>query len=224
MDRPFNLNIRYEELLERYGPQGWWPLLELRDSKEKPSKSGSQNGYHPGDYAWPKTGAQRFEICVGAILTQNTTWTNAEKALLRLNEADLLNARAIASSEAATIAEAINCAGYFNQKARKLHIFAEFWQNLENRIPTRDELLSLWGIGPETADSMLLYAFSQPLFVVDAYTRRLLGSHISAKATYTEIQNLFMKELPQDVALYQEYHALIVEEAKQQKKAASPCV
>ncbi len=107
-------------------------------------------------------------------------------------------------------------AGYFNQKSKKLKTLSEFWISLKRGHPSRDSLLSLWGIGPETADSILLYAFKVPVFVVDAYTRRIFSrlGFISAKADYEEIRSLFESRLPSEYSLFQEYHALIVEHAK----------
>ena len=207
----------YDNLVRLHGPQGWWPLLELEGSISKnPTKTGSIRGYHPGDFSYPKTKAQQFEICVGAILTQNTAWPNVEKALLSLRQKELLSPQALLKVEAAKLGEAIRPAGYFNQKARKLRIFSEFYINLERRAPTREELLSLWGIGPETADSMLLYAFKVPTFVIDAYTRKIflnLGL-IKKDWDYSRIKALFEGNLPKNLKLYQEYHALIVEHAK----------
>jgi endonuclease-3 related protein len=211
----------YSTLLNSYGPQGWWPLLELENRKPvKISKSGSLKGYHPGDYSYPKTKAQQFEICVGAILTQNTAWPNVEKALLGLKVKNLLSPASILKASPDELCEAIRPAGYFNQKAKKLRLFAGSYLKFSSRVPKREELLEIWGIGPETADSMLLYAFKVPTFVVDAYTRRILPEigYRKKKPGYDEIKRLFEANLPRDHRLYQEYHALIVEHAK--RKAA----
>jgi endonuclease-3 related protein len=207
----------YAKLLKLYGPQGWWPLLELEGTIDKnPTKTGSIRGYHPGDYTYPRTKAQQFEICIGAILTQNTAWPNVEKALLSLRERKLLTPPSIIRADVVKLAETIRPAGYFNQKAKKLKIFAEFYNDLGRRTPTREELLSLWGIGPETADSMLLYAFRVPTFVIDAYTRKIslnLGL-IGKDWSYDKIKALFEDKLQKDLERYQEYHSLIVEHAK----------
>ena len=210
----------YSRFLKLYEPQGWWPLLELEGSIDRnPTKTGSIRGYHPGDYSYPRTQAQQFEICVGAILTQNTAWPNVEKALLNLRRLKLFSASAIMKAKPARLGEAIRSAGYFNQKARKLKIFAEFYSTRlksGKRAPSRDKLLSLWGIGPESADSMLLYAFKIPSFVVDAYTKKIflnLGL-IGKDWNYDRIKALFEDSLPKDFKIYQEYHALIVEHAK----------
>jgi endonuclease-3 related protein len=210
----------YLSLMELYGPQGWWPLLELEGSISKnPTKTGSVRGYHPGDYTYPRTKAQQFEICVGAILTQNTAWPNVEKALLAMRRQKLLSPAAIIRAEQTKLGGAIRPAGYFNQKAKKLKIFAKFYSTtLKNgkRVPARDELLSLWGIGPETADSMLLYAFKQPSFVVDTYTKKIfLNLGLIGKSwSYDQIKALFVDAVPKNLEIYQEYHALIVEHAK----------
>lgn len=213
----------YHKMLKAYGLQGWWPLVSLHNKGGvNPTKSGSVNGYHPGDYSYPKNEPQRFEICIGAILTQNTSWPNVEKAMLNLFEVlkeDLFDAKMLLELSDDALRDAIRPAGYFNQKAKKLRIFAEFFLSLEGRTPSRDELLSLWGIGPETADSILLYAYGVTTFVVDAYTRRLLVSLglISGDESYDEVKFLFEKNLKSELKIYQEFHALIVEHEKRRK-------
>ncbi|MEA3398840.1 MAG: endonuclease III domain-containing protein [Patescibacteria group bacterium] len=209
------LNL-YKELYKQYGPQGWWPLFCLRKVGINPTKTGSINGYHPRDYAYPKNSQQRFEICVGAILTQNTTWVNAEKALLALQQKKLLSAGKITSISVKILVNTIRPAGYYNQKARKLKTFSSYFLTLGRRVPRRDELLNIWGIGPETADSILLYAYKQPEFVIDAYTRRILSAQklIKPKMDYEEIKNMLQNNLPADYKIFQEFHALLVEHAK----------
>ncbi|MFH1182219.1 MAG: endonuclease III domain-containing protein [Candidatus Woesearchaeota archaeon] len=188
----------YCKLLKTYGSQGWWPI---------------QGRYHKGDYSFPRNSAERFEICIGAILTQNTSWKQAEKALLKLKGK---SAKAIVAVPQKKLAELIKPAGYFNQKARKLKEFAKFYLKLKGRTPSREELLGIWGIGPETADSILLYAYKVPTFVVDAYTKRILESLglANEKASYDEIKRLFEKNIKSDLKAYQEFHALLVEHAK----------
>ncbi|RPJ78646.1 MAG: endonuclease III domain-containing protein [Alphaproteobacteria bacterium] len=215
----------YSCLLDSYGPQGWWPLTELSEiSRTKPQKTGSIQGYHHSDYSYPQTRDQQFEIICGALLTQNTSWIQVEKALFNLNRLKALSPEAVISLEPETLKEAIRPAGYYNQKALRLRILAIWFLELKDRIPTREELLSLKGIGPETADSILLYAFKQPFFVVDAYTRRIVTNlgFVDEKAGYYEIKALFEESLPHDMRVYQEYHALLVEHAKKyyQKKGS----
>jgi len=210
---PDRIKEIYRTLYSLYGPQGWWPLLDCRGVN--PTKTGSLRGYHPLDYTLPRTRAQIFEICVGAILTQNTAWPNVERALWNLKAAGALEPKALLRLEEPTLKEAIRPAGYFNQKARKVRIFTEFF--LSRRLPpSREELLALWGIGKETADSMLLYAFKVPTFVVDTYTRRVLASlgMIRGGEEYDEVKRIFEDRLEPDLAGFQEYHALLVEHAK----------
>ncbi|AKB81338.1 Endonuclease III [Methanosarcina barkeri 3] len=220
----------YDCLLTSYGPQGWWPLTELREAGgTNPTKTGSIQGYHPDDYTYPQTRSQQFEIICGALLTQNTSWIQVEKALLNLK--DLLSLQqiysfspeAVLSLDQEILKEAIRPAGYYNQKAVRLKNLACWFSELGARIPARTELLSLKGVGPETADSILLYAFKQTSFVVDAYTKRIVINLGLAdeKASYNEIKALFEENLPEDLIVYQEYHALLVEHAKRyyQKKS-----
>lgn len=207
----------YNELLKKYGKQGWWPLLDLDSKKAVYSENGF--GYHPGDYSYPKTSKQRFEICAGAILTQNTTWKNVEKALVNLKKKGLLEPEKISNSSPEKVKEAIRPTGYFNQKARKLKVFSDFFLELKKK-PDREELLGLWGVGRETADSILLYAYKEPVFVVDAYTRRIFSglSLIKGDEDYETIRKIFENNISRDYKIFQEYHALIVEHSKNLKK------
>ncbi|MBN2403834.1 MAG: endonuclease III domain-containing protein [Spirochaetes bacterium] len=204
----------YNSLLKIYGPQGWWPLLFRKRTKR--DKENSFIGYHCGDYSYPKNNQQRFEICAGAVLTQNTAWTNVEKALINLNNNDLLNAKAVKETDLQELKKAIMPAGYYNQKAIYLKKIAEFCLSIKGRTPAREEILSVKGVGPETADSILLYAYNQPEFVVDAYTRRMFThlNFFNKNAKYNEIKEIFENRLPKDVIVYQEFHALIVQHAK----------
>ena len=191
MKKPPLRNV-YRLLFEQWGPQHWWP------------------------------GRTRFEIIVGAILTQNTAWTNVEKAMRRLRKARALNLHSLHAADLQTLAEWIRPAGYFNVKARRLRAFTQimfdqFGGDLRRLFALetpalREILLGVNGIGPETADSILLYAGGRPVFVVDTYTRRFMMRHgwIGAKATYNDISWLFTGRLSRDAALYNEYHALIV--------------
>ncbi len=195
----------YKLLLSRFGPQGWWP------------------------------GRTRTEIIIGAILTQNTNWQNVEKAILNLKKARLLNFSALDQGSERAVAGLIRPAGYFNVKARRLKNFVKFfiedmnssWKAL--RVMPFDELrqklLAVNGVGPETADSILLYALDRPTFVVDAYTKRIFSRYglIDGSADYGQIQRLFMDHLPADVKLFNEYHALIVRLAKEHCRSRPIC-
>ncbi|MBI5798118.1 hypothetical protein HZA98_04410 [Candidatus Woesearchaeota archaeon] len=182
----------YEELFALHGKQGWWPIQGVYDGR-LPNKK------------------EQLEICIGAILTQNTSWVNVEKALAQLS--GKIHEKALRMPQE-KLAVLIKPAGYFNQKAKKIHCFLDFLAS--KKEVDRENLLAVWGIGPETVDSMLLYAYQQPYFVVDAYTKRILEHYkiIKAHASYEEVQNLFHKELPRDVELFKEYHALFVAHAK----------
>ncbi len=191
----------YEKLLAAYGPRGWWPVTP--PGERRPRYTGG-----------PRDAAQRFEVAVGALLTQNTTWANASRAIESLNEARILSPEGIEETDERSLARMIRSSGYFNQKAGRLKLLARFF--LDGGEITREGLLGLRGVGPETADSILLYAFGKSIFVVDAYTRRIferLGL-LKGKATYEEIRETFERALPRDAAIYREYHALIVEHAK----------
>jgi endonuclease-3 related protein len=186
----------FDRLAAHFGPLHWWPA-------ETP-----------------------FEVVVGAILTQNTAWTNVELAIAGLKAAGVLRPEGLRELARDRLEELIRPAGFFRQKARRLqlfvaHLFARCGGDLRSLLagPLRDvraELLSLEGIGPETADSILLYAGEHPTFVVDAYTRRLftrLGI-LHGTEGYEQIRSLFMVALPEEADLFNEYHALIVEECK----------
>ncbi len=202
-------------LFDAYGPQGWWPLLDCRGVN--PTAAGVLRGYHPGDYTYPRTEGQRFEICLGAVLTQNTAWTNVEQALLRLAARRVLHRpRAIQEMEAAELEECIRPSGYFRVKARKLRELGRFYESLGGRIPEREALLAVWGIGPETADSILLYAYGRPVIVIDAYTRRILDAAglVPADEPLEVARRYCDEQLPRDTPLRQEFHALMVEHGK----------
>ncbi len=219
----------FDCLFDSYGPQGWWPLTELHEAcGTNPTKTGSIRGYHSGDYTYPQTRDQQFEIICGALLTQNTSWTQVERALFNLENLNSLFPEGVLSLNPEVLKEAIKPAGYYNQKAIRLKTLALWFIELEGSVPAREELLSLKGIGPETADSILLYAFKQPSFVVDSYTRRIMTNLrlVDERAGYSEIKALFEESLPGDLEVYQEYHALLVEHAKryyQKKSDYSKC-
>ncbi|MBI2539914.1 MAG: endonuclease III domain-containing protein [Deltaproteobacteria bacterium] len=176
---------------------------------------------HYGDLSW-WPGDTPLEVSVGAILTQNTAWTNVEKAIKRLKEARSLSVAALGRMTHRRLALLIKSAGYFNVKARRLKNFISFLQgrhggslNKMFRQPTprlRQELLAVNGVGPETADSILLYAGEKPVFAIDAYTKRILSRHgvLPYEKDYDEFQGLFMKQLPRSAAFYNQYHAMFV--------------
>jgi endonuclease III related protein len=213
------LDVFAMEMLSAYGPQGWWPLLAHAGSN--PTSTGRLTGYHPGDFTFPRTKPQLFEICCGAILTQNTAWTNVERALASLAKLARLSARGILSADDGTLETAIRSSGYFRAKARKLRAFSRFYLGLAGRTPSREELLGVWGIGPETADSIRLYAYKQSEMVVDAYTIRVLVKHGYCRLPldYARAKRYCEARLPRSVEGYQEFHALVVEHAKRLRAA-----
>lgn len=194
------------------------------------------NGYFGELHWWPAD--TPFEVIVGAILTQNTAWRNVATAIEKLKEAEILTPEGLSRVEIDTLAALIRPSGYYHVKARRLKAFirylhAEHNGSMENLFhgdiwQTREKLLHINGIGEETADSILLYAGGKPVFVVDAYTRRILERHnlIKEKAGYGEIQSLFMTSMPRSAALYNQYHALLVNTGKMfcmKKKLCGGC-
>lgn len=180
---------------------------------------------------WP--GDSAFEICVGAILTQNTAWSNVEKAIGNLKKKHLLSLRGMARCKQSDLAAAIRPAGYYNQKSERLHEFCRhviarhryLGAMLRQPLPTlREELLSLRGIGPETADSIILYAAEQPIFVVDAYTRRILSRMglLEEDIGYHDLQAVFHDHLTPEVDFFGEFHAQLVYVGKQFCKKKNP--
>ncbi|MBN2448852.1 MAG: endonuclease III domain-containing protein [Lentisphaeria bacterium] len=217
-----SLETLYGQLLAAYGPQGWWPLLDHRGAN--PTRSGALTGYHPGRYDYPRTAEQRFEICVGAILTQNTAWPNVEKALLALQRAGALSLPGLEALGEAELLTCIRPSGYYRAKARKLREWSRFCRLTGEATPSREALLGVWGIGPETADSIRLYAYGLPEMVVDTYTRRVLAGlgHLPRAAGYDEVKALCIRGLPPDAMVYQEFHALMVEHAKRFYRRGTP--
>lgn len=204
----------YQKLYQLYGPQGWWPLIDCKGSK--PVKTGAIEGYHPLNYDLPVERNHIYEIIVGTILTQNTAWLQANTALHNLNELKALVPEKLLKLDVEILKSAIRPAGFLNQKAIYLKEVTRFFIGLNGETPSRKELLQVKGVGNETADSILLYAYKQPEFVVDTYTRRLF-LHLGLaheEVSYLELKNLFENSLPGDVPVYQEYHALIVEHSK----------
>ena len=203
----------YKTLYDAYGPQGWWPFLNY-----------PKDGYHILDYSFPRNELEIFEVCMGSILTQNTTFTSVVKSLHNLKSKNALTPHAIKEMDIDELKQSIKPSGYHNQKARYILEFISFFNSLDGRIPSRDELLSVIGIGEETADSILLYSYNQPEFKVDAYTKRIflkLGL-IDEKAKYKDVKHLAENSLKECITqtkelviVYQEYHALIVNHAKE---------
>lgn len=197
----------HDALLAAFGPQHWWP------------------------------GETPFEVMVGAVLTQNTAWSNVEKAIANLKAAKALSCRAILALADADLAALIRPAGYFNVKARRLKALCAFLDargvaDAPERLATvaplsrlRHKLLAVHGVGEETADSILLYALGLPSFVVDAYTRRIFArlGLLTGQERYGEIQALFQAHLPADATLYNEYHALIVSLGKDHCRPRPRC-
>ena len=186
----------YDRLLRTYGPQYWWPA------------------------------ETKLEVVVGAILTQSTAWSNVTKAITNLKDAELLNTETMGKIPERKLATLIRPTGYYNAKAKKLkafigHLEEKYGGRLEALLKEpmprmRQELLSIYGIGDETADSIILYAAEKPIFVVDSYTRRLFSrmNLTDSRGKYGELQELFMENLPRKTQLFQEYHALIVRHCK----------
>jgi endonuclease-3 related protein len=202
-NRPL-LGQYFDAMFQAYGAQRWWP------------------------------GRTPFEVIVGAILVQNTSWINVERAIANLRHAKLLTPAALEKIPHPKLARLIRSSGYFRQKARKLKEFVKFLRKEHRgsltvmfRTPTaklRPQLLGVHGIGPETADSILLYAGNHPVFVVDAYTRRILQRHGLAlgKESYEDIRGLFEKSLPNDPQLFNEFHALVVHTGKNFCRSRAP--
>lgn len=213
----------YQRLQRAFGPQGWWPVT--------PS-GGRRPRYRPGA-SGRLTERQRLEVCVGAILTQNTNWGNVEKALGRLHGAGLRDLDGLLAVPTRRLEVLIRSSGYFRQKAKKLKALARHlaargrqvsgWLSGELR-GRREELLGLYGVGPETADSILLYAGGRPCFVVDAYTLRI-GERLGwyRKASYDRAQAYLTQRLPREAALYSEFHALLVKLAKERCRKTPLC-
>ena len=195
----------YHLMFRALGPQRWWPARS------------------------------RFEVLVGAMLTQNTAWANVERAIASLRAAGALPPKTLAALPRPRLARLIRSAGYYNIKAQRLQNLLRYLKSRCRlslprlfRVPPealRRELLAVKGVGPETADSILLYAGDIPIFVVDAYTRRVLARHgiVRPNATYEEMQALFMGHLPHDAALFNEYHALLVMVGKDYCRTVPRC-
>ncbi|HDH41154.1 MAG TPA: endonuclease III domain-containing protein [Candidatus Altiarchaeales archaeon] len=200
-----NLIDIYHKLLEHFGEQGWWPA------------------------------ETEFEVIVGAILTQASSWTNVEKAIENLKSEGLLSSEALLQASEEKLRRLIKPVGYYNAKTLKLKRFVEFLhENYEGDLDKlfdqdteklRSELLSVWGIGQETADSIILYAANKPTFVVDAYTKRIMSrlGFADENTTYYDLKKFFELRLPEDLEIYKEFHALLVELGKNYCKTKPLC-
>ena len=198
----------FDRLYSNFGPQYWWPV----------------GGRYLGG---PSDSSAAFEVMVGAILTQNTAWSNVEKAIENLRSSGCLTPEAVRRLPTEKLANLLRPSGYFNIKAQRLKSFIKFLDQQyggdvnrmlrEEPHLLRQKLLAVNGIGPETADSILLYAGDFPWFVVDAYTKRILSRHglVPDGVSYQGLQDFFMKNLPPDRTLYNEYHALMVRLGKE---------
>lgn len=196
----------FRRLYGRYGPQGWWP------------------------------GESRFEVVIGAILTQAVSWRSVERALDNLKQAQVFSMDGLRDVPQAQLAQMLRPCVYFNMKARKLkafvdHVWDQYGGDLDallSREPAelREELLSIYGIGEETADDILVYAAGQPSFIIDSYTRRILSrmGFADGRASYRELQNLFHQHLPREVGLFNEYHALLDRHAREVCRKRPVCV
>lgn len=203
--RKHDLLTIYHSLFERFGPQHWWP------------------------------GETPFEMIIGAVLTQNTSWTNVEKAISSLKASGHFSPDKLFELPAETLAGLIRSSGYFNIKAKRLKnflsfLFEEYEGNIDKLLredcsTLRHKLLKVNGLGPETVDSILLYAAGYPVFVVDAYTRRIFSRHgfETMEHGYDKIQSLFMDNIRKDPVLFNEYHALIVRVGKELCKKKPLC-
>lgn len=219
----------YYKMLERYGEQGWWPYT-------------LPNSLKPTYYNSEPSIDNRFEIAVGAVLTQNTNWKNVEKSLEILSQNNLLNPQKIISTDEGFIKECIRSSGYYNLKHIRLLNMTNWWLKNSTDIlnsrsknddifveKIRKSLLDVNGIGRETADSIMLYALDIPSFVIDTYTCRIVKRHyqINTPLSYDELRNYFMNSLPKKIELYKEYHALFVRVAKEtclKKSCTAECV
>jgi endonuclease-3 related protein len=210
MDRNKEYIEIYRILFEQYGPRGWWPLMR-------------PGGQSPEYFVNLERDDQIFEVAAGAVLTQNTSWKNAARAVAKLSGTGNITPERILELPLDVLAEIIKPSGYYNMKARRLKELARFFRSAPEA--DRDALLSVYGIGPETADSILLYGFGKREFVVDAYTRRIFcrAGLLERGLPYREIKGSFESSLPSDREIYAEFHALIVEHAKRHCRKSPRC-
>jgi endonuclease III related protein len=208
----------YQILLKELGHQGWWPVTPLGNCR-------SCGDSLPIYGLKAKTEKQKLEIIFGAILTQNTQWKpNVENSIIRLNEKNLIDVDKIIEISDKELGELIRSSGYYNQKTKALKAMALFLkENPINKlvkmdlVELRKLILSVHGVGPETADCILLYALDKPIFVIDAYTKRIMHKLGFKEESYDDLKELFEDNLDKDVSLYKEYHALLVELGKRKE-------
>ncbi len=205
----------YYRLFETYGPQYWWPTT-------------IKGNIHPTYNSQKLTNKSRFEIALGAVLTQNTNWKNVEKAIANLNSHNLIDPDKIIKATNEKIENMIRPSGFYRIKTMRIKALTEWWlKNNEKVLYEKDKIKSLnlcrnsiltvYGVGQETADSILLYCYDYPTFVIDAYTMRIMNRHMGVSTTikYKELRKLIMDSLPIDVEMYKEYHALLILLAKE---------
>jgi len=208
--KKFNAKKMYKLLLDKYGPQGWWPIIKIYNNisnniSNKLSKNNKlfECEYYTLSNGIPKTKNEQWEIIIGCLLTQNTQWhPNVTTTIFKLKSENLFHAEKLINTDINIIKKCIKSAGYFNQKSERLILLAHWFLSLDDSIPSRNELLKLKGIGPETADSILLYAFNIPSFVIDTYTKRILfnlkiinNKILNDKNCYNIIKSLFEQNL-----------------------------
>jgi endonuclease-3 related protein len=208
-----DVETAYDKLLEEHGRQGWWPLLTRRDEEGY-----DDSGYHPGIYDYTDTDQHRFEVYAGSILTQNTRWENANKALKGLLREDLLSPTSILDEDQEQIQQVIKPARYYNQKTTYLKSLAYCFQTTTH--PTRNKLLDTKGVGPETADTILLYAQDEPRIIADEYTRRWLNQTNVSLSSYDNIKKFLDERFPRNTRKRQELHALIIAHQKDETDSA----
>jgi len=205
-----DVKLIYDRLENEFGFQSWWPRFEE-----------GKFVYDESNKDKPLSSKQKFIICISAILTQNTSWKNVEKAIKNLEKFNFLSKEEIKQINENELGELIKSSGYYKQKAKKLKKIIEFLDS--GKEINRENLLEIWGIGKETADSILLYAYNKPLFVIDAYTKRIMLRLSFRFKDYDELQEIFMKNLPRDYKLFNEFHALFVRLGKEYCKKIPIC-
>lgn len=191
LEKTFNI------LFNHFGPQGWWPIVDIEKNKAVYNKNFPYR---------ERNSSEKLEISIGAILTQNTNWTNVVKAIMNLKNNDCFTIHKLKKIHIDDLAILIKPSGYYIQKAKKIKIFIESDINI-----SRNNLLSLWGIGEETADSILLYGYNLPFFIIDNYTKRIINRLFSIQLSkYSQYQSLITSLIKNKYYIYNEFHALFV--------------